>query len=109
MTTILLMLMFPIGMIFYYNERKSKGKYQAVFDDYIDKVDHSDDLSKSEKLERVQKLFLANRYDIILKTEDEIVGERKIFSMGLFMMGLFFYVFYYFFLQKPHSIGYKVN
>jgi preprotein translocase subunit SecF len=109
MTTILLMLMFPIGMVFYYNERKSRGKYQAVFDDYIDKVDSSTELSDIQKLERVQKLFLANRYEVVSKTEDEIVAERKIFSMGLFMMGLFFYVFYYFFFQKPHSIGYKVK
>jgi ribonucleotide reductase beta subunit family protein with ferritin-like domain len=103
------MLIFPIGMIFYYNERKSKGSYQAVFDDYIDKVDQSEEFSKREKIARVEKLFLANRYDIVLKTEDEIVAERKIFSMGLFMMGLFFYLLYYFFFQKPHYIGYKIK
>jgi len=109
MTTILLMLMFPIGMIFYYNERKGKGTYQAVFDNYMRKIDESAELDAHQRLESIQKLFLANRYEIILKTKDEIVGERKIFSMGLFMMGLFFYVFYYFFFQKPHSIGYKVK
>ena len=109
MTTILLMLMFPIGAVFYYNERKNSGKYQAVFDDYMKRVDESAELDAKQKIENVQKLFLANRYEVVSKTENEIVGERKIFSMGLFMMGLFFYVFYYFFFQKPHSIGYKVK
>jgi hypothetical protein len=101
--------MFPIGMVFYYNERKSRGKYQAVFDDYMQRVDESRELDAKQKLESVQKLLLANRYEIVLKTENEIVGERKIFSMGLFMMGLFFYLLYYLFFQKPHNIGYKIK
>lgn len=109
MTTILLMFIFPIGAIFYYNERKNRGKYQAVFDDYIQKVDESPDFTDKQKIERVRDLFLTNRYEIRFQSEEEIIGERKIFSMGLLMMGLFFYVFYYFFFQKPHSIGYKIK
>ncbi len=109
MSTILLMLLFPIGALFYYNEQKNKSKYQAVFDDYIKKVDTSPDLSNSQKIEQVRKLFLANRYEVTHESEDEIIAERKILSMGLLMMGLFVYVFYFFFFQKAHSIGYKIS
>ncbi len=108
MTTILLMLLFPIGALFYRYELKNRGKYQAIFDDYIQKVDASD-LSDSEKLEQVKKLFLANRYEVRHLDEKEIVGERKVLSMGLLMMGLFFYILYFFFFQKPHQIFYKAN
>jgi len=109
MTTILLLFIFPIGMVFYWNERKSRGKYQSVFDDYIQKIDASSDLTQTQKLERVKELFLANRYEVVLLEKDKIRAERKIFSMGLFMMGLFFYLFYFFFFQKPHTIEYKIG
>ena len=109
MSTILLMLLLPIGSLFYFNEQKNRGKYQAVFDDYIEKVDKSSDLSKSQKIEQVRKLFLANRYEVTYESEDEIIAERKILSMGLLMMGLFLYVFYFYFFQKPHKIIYKIK
>ena len=109
MTTILLMLMLPIGAMFYYHEIKNRDKYQAVFDDFIKKVDESPDFSNVQKIQRVRELFLANRYEVSTQTDEQIVGERKILSMGLLMMGLFFYVFYFFFFQKPHIIVYKVK
>jgi len=109
MTTILLMLIVPIGAIFYYHERKNRGKYQAVFDDYIQKVDSDSTLSPSQKIEQVKKLFLANRYEVTYQSEDTIIAERKVLSMGLLMMGLLFYVFYFFFFQKPHIIKYNLS
>ena len=107
MTTILLLLLFPIGALFYRYELKNRDTYQAIFDDYIRKVDESD-LTDSQKLEQVKKLFLANRYEVTYHDNKKMVGERKVLSMGLLMMGLFFYVFYFFFFQKPHQIVYKV-
>jgi len=109
MTTILLMFVLPIGALFYRYELKNKGKYQAVFDDYIQKVDGNPNFTDAEKLSQVRKLFVANRYDVTSASEDEIVGEKKILSMGLLMMGLFVYVFYFFFFQKPHKIVYKIK
>jgi len=109
MTTILLMLLLPIGALFYRNERKNKGKYQAVFDDYIKKVDENPDFTNIQKIGHVRELFLVNRYEVTSQSEDEIIGERKILSMGLLMMGLFIYVFYFFFFQKPHKIVYKIK
>ncbi len=109
MSTILLMLLLPIGALFYRYEIKNRGKYQAIFDDYIQKVDKSSTLTDEEKLGQVRKLFLANRYEVTFSSQDEIVGERKILSMGLLMMGLFIYVFYFFFFQKPHKIAYKID
>ncbi len=109
MSTILLMLLLPIGALFYRYEVKNRGKYQAIFDDYIQKVDASSDLTDVQKLEQVRKLFIANRYEVETINDKEIVGERKILSMGLLMMGLFVYVFYFFFFQKPHRIVYEIK
>ena len=109
MSTILLMLIFPIGAMFYYNEQKNKGKYLAVFDDYIKKIDEDDDIAVAQKITQIRKLFLANRYEVTYESADEIIAERKILSMGLLMMGLFVYVFYFFFFQKPHKIDYKIK
>ena len=109
MTTILLMFMFPIGAVFYYNERKNRGKYQKVFDDYMHKVDVDTTLTHAQKIEQVRALFLANRYEVTFQDAQVIRAQRKIFSMGLLMMGLFFYVFYYFFFQKSHNIAYRVS
>lgn len=109
MSTILLMLLLPIGALFYRYEVKNRGKYEAIFDDYIQKVDQNPDFTDVQKISQVRKLFLANRYEVTLSTEEKIVGERKILSMGLLMMGLFVYVFYFFFFQKPHKIAYKID
>ncbi len=109
MGTILLMFIVPIGAIFYYHERKNRGKYQAIFDDYIHKVNQDNSLNNEEKLAYVKELFLANRYEIIYHDKEKIVGERKILSMGLLMMGLVFYLFYFFFFQKPHQIQYQIK
>jgi hypothetical protein len=109
MSTILLLLMFPIGALFYWNEQKNKGKYQAVFDNYMDKVDADAQLTDMQKITQVRKLFLANRYEVTFQNEKEIIAERKVLSMGLLLMGLFFYVFYFFFFQKAHSISYHIK
>ncbi len=109
MTTILLLLIFPIGVVFYINERKNRAKYQAVFDEYMQRVDADTTFAPSQKIDQIEKLFNANRYDVIYKDAEKIVGERKVLSMGLLMMGLFFYVFYFFFFQKPHKLVYKVS
>ena len=104
-----MLLMFPIGAIMYYNERKDRDKYLAVFSDFMQKVDASRDFNNAQKIEKIRELFLANRYEVVYRDEKEIVGERKILSMGLLMMGLFFYVFYFFFMQKPHRIQYNIK
>jgi len=109
MSTILLMLIFPLGVLFYINEQRSKGKYQAVFDEYIKKVDASADMTDDEKLQRVKELFIANRYDVKEVNKKEIIAQRKILSLGLLFMGLFIYVFYFFFFQKPHTMTYKIK
>jgi cbb3-type cytochrome oxidase subunit 3 len=109
MTTILLMLLFPIGALFYRYERKNRHKYQAVFDNYIEKINQSPDFTQEEKLARIEELFIANRYEIVEKDREKIVAQRKILSMGLLMMFLIFYLFYFFLFQKPHTIVYQVK
>ncbi|MCH9814466.1 MAG: hypothetical protein K0U47_11060 [Epsilonproteobacteria bacterium] len=98
------------------SERKSRQKYQAVFDDFQKKVESDKHQNPKEKITLFEEMLHQNRYHITGKSEQEVIGEKKIFSMGyLFIgigtlyIGLIVYILYYLYFQKPHIVRFYVS
>ena len=116
MTTILMLLMFPIGLYVYFGrEKKDRKIYQAVFDDFELKTVNRNNLSNREKIGLFEQMLEQNGYKVVEVTENSVKAQKKILSMGLMMIGmgiyivgLLFYLLYYFYFQKPHEIVFKL-
>jgi hypothetical protein len=108
--------LFPIGLYFYFFvERKDRPKYQKVFDDFGDTIKYDARLDKNDKLEQYEEMLHQNGYTIVERNSQHVRGEKKILSMSLLAMsigayyvGVFIYLAYYFWIQKPHVVVYEV-
>ena len=117
MTTILMIILFPLGLYVYFGrEKKDKLAYQKVFDDFHAKTLANAKLTDKEKLLKFELMLEQNDYEIIEVTEKKVVAKRKILSMGLIMIGLglyivglFLYLFYFYVFQKPHTVVFDLN
>ncbi len=111
MNTIIMIFALPIGIYLLMQEKKSMKKYQAIFDNFYQKVQSNKELNTKEKVDLFEKMLYQNGYKITQKSEQLIKGEKKIFSIGWMFVGigtlyigLVAYILYYFYLQKPHVV-----
>jgi len=117
MGTIILIFLLPIAIYFYlFVEPKIKRRYFDTFTKFEDELRADKDLTDQQKLERYEAMLQNNRYTITHKTKTEIIGERKIFSMpifaigvGLYVVGALIYLLYFFFIQRPHVLTFQLN
>ena len=94
MSQVIMIFLFPIGLYFYFFvEKKERVKNQKIFDDFKESIKSNTKLSSSE---------------------NKVHGEKKLFSMsllamgaGLYMVGMVFYLLYYYLVQKPHIVEYR--
>jgi len=115
-TTVLMLLMLPIGLYVYFGkEKKDREVYQAVFNDFELKIAKRKELSNKEKIELFEQMLEQNGYNVVEVTDTTVKAQKKILSMGLMMMGigiyivgLLLYLVYYFYLQKPHEIIFDI-
>ena len=89
--------------------------YQKVFDDFQVSMLKETHLNDAEKLEQFTHMLQQNDYAIVEHTKSTVKGEKHIFYMSLLAMGLgiyfvgaLIYLIYYFLIQKPHVVEYKV-
>jgi len=116
MTTIIMLFLFPIGLYVYFVVEKKQNKvYQAVFDDFQTKISTKEELTTAEKKEQFEAMLLQNGYELVEVSEEKVVGEKKVLSMGLiligtgvYIIGLFVYLAYFYGLQKPHVVEFKI-
>ena len=117
MSQVIMLLLFPIGLYFYFfKERPARPAYNKVFTDFEEKIQNNHTLSDTEKMKQYKEMLLKNEYIITEESDDTIIGETKIFSMSLFAMsvgvyyiGAVFYLLYYFYIQTPHKVIYKLQ
>ncbi len=115
MNTIIMIFALPIGIYLLMQEKKSMQKYQAIFDDFYQKVNTDSSLNTQEKLNLLEKMLYQNNYKITKKEKNSVTGEKKIFSIGwlfigigTFYVGLIFYILYYLYMQKPHVVNFML-
>ncbi len=117
MSQVIMMFLFPIGLYFYFFvEKRDRPKYQKIFDDFGVKVKHDSKLSDTQKKEQYTQMLEKNGYKITQNTSTQVRAEKKILSMSLLAMsigayyvGVFVYLGYYFWVQKPHVVMYVVD
>ena len=116
MTQVIMIFLFFIGLYFYFFvECKTKNAYQKVFDDFQKKNQENRTLSQEEKMKQYEEVLVLNEYTVTKPTPNIIKGEKRIFYMSLLAMGLgiycvgaLIYLAYYFWIQKPHVVIFKV-
>jgi hypothetical protein len=112
-----MLFLFPIGLYTYFViEKKTKKEYQLVFDDFQKKIVSNRNLTVLEKKSLFEQMLLQNGYRIIEMNNDKVIGEKKVLSMafmmmglGIYIVGLFFYLIYYFWFQKPHKVEFYIH
>ncbi len=112
MSQVIMILLFPIGLYFYFFvEKKVRPAYDKVFSDFEKTIQIDSTLSQKQKIQRYKEMLLKNDYNITDTTTTSVSGEKKIFSMSLFAMsvgvyyvGAMIYLIYFFYVQKPHVI-----
>lgn len=116
MTQLIMLFFFPIGLYFYFFiERKDRPEYQKIFDDFQIEIQNDTTMTDEEKRDIYRDMLVQNRYKITQFNKKLVKGERRIFSMSLFIMsfgilyiGAILYLIYYFWIQKPHVVEYKI-
>lgn len=117
MSQVLMMLLLPIGLYtYFFVERKNKRLYQHTFDAFAQKISKDKNLNDEEKMKYYKAMLIRNGYTIVENTKTRIVGERKILSLGLMMIGaglylvgLLIYILYYYTMQKPHIVKFEIE
>lgn len=111
MSQVIMLLLFPIGLYFYIQERKARPAYEKVFSDFNKDTKDKDELSHKEKIQKYKDMLRKNEYKIIETTDTGVTGEKKIFSMSLFAMGVgvyfvgaIIYLSYFYYIQSPHRV-----
>ncbi len=81
MTQVVLFLALPIGILFYYFDRKLRRKNRAITEAFIDEVIRSD-RNNHEKIEHLARMFTLNQYRIESRTETTLVVTHKHLNIG---------------------------
>lgn len=111
MSTIIMLFIFPLGIIVYFWDRRNYTQNLDVFRDYCKQIAHAD-FSINEKMDRIDEMFYQNGYTRIEREGNRIVVEKKHFNIGLLFIslgaltyfGLVIYLIYYRFFLKPRKL-----
>ena len=117
MSQVIMWFLFPIGLYFYFFvERKNRPAYEKVFTDFEARVQSNTSLSNTQKTQQYKEMLRKNDYKIIETTPTSVVGEKRIFSMslfamsaGLYLVGVVFYLIYWYYIQTPHRVAFHAN
>jgi len=117
MSQVIMMFLFPIGLYFYFFvERRDRPKYQKIFDDFGESIQNDSTLTNAQKIQKYNAMLRQNNYTIVESTQTKVRGEKRILSMSLLAMsigayyvGAFVYLAYYFWIQKPHVVEYRIQ
>ena len=108
MSTILMMFILPLGIIFFFWDRKNYAQNLKTFSDYVEKISRAD-MASSEKIELIDEMLYQNGYNRVERTDGSLKVWKKHFNLGVLFIfvgimtyfGLLFYWIYYRFLLKP--------
>ena len=117
MSQVIMWFLLPIGLYFYfYKERPSRPAYNKVFTDFEIEIQDDATLSDTDKMRRYKEMLLKNEYKVVTMNSNCIEGEKRIFSMslfaisaGLYLVGVVFYLLYWYYLQTPHRVTFKLH
>jgi len=98
---------FVAGAVMLYFELKQKKINSKKMSDFISDIKDNHSLSREEKSEKLVNLLSFNGYKVIKATKDRVKAVKKDISFALILLGfsmfgvgLFFYLGYYYLVQK---------
>lgn len=111
MSTIIMMFILPLGILVYFWDRRNYTQNLQLFNKYIDTISRSE-LSNAQKLDKIDEMFYHNGYRIVERSDLYLVVAKKHFNIGVLFIwlglltyfGLFIYLLYYRFFQKPRIL-----
>lgn len=111
MSTIIMMFILPLGIVVYFWDRRNYTQNLQLFRKYIDTISRSE-LSNAQKLDKIDEMFYHNGYRIVERADLYLVVAKKHFNIGVLFIwlglltyfGLFIYLLYYRFFQKPRIL-----
>jgi hypothetical protein len=111
MTTVIMLFILPLGIIFYFFDKKTKKQNKKILDEHVHKIQTSE-LTQKEKLNIIDEMYYQNGFKIVQKTDDLLVVQKKHFNLGVLFIffgllsyfGLPLYYIYYRFILKPDEV-----
>lgn len=112
MSTIIMLFILPLGILVYFWDRHNYAQNLLLFREYISQINYAD-LPQSEKMDRIDEMFYKNGYTRIERSDTRLIVEKKHFNIGILFIsvgaltyfGLFIYLLYYRFVQKPRRLS----
>lgn len=112
MSTIIMLFILPLGILVYFWDRRNYAQNLLLFREYISQINYAD-LPQSEKMDRIDEMFYQNGYTRIGRSDTRLIVEKKHFNIGILFIsvgaltyfGLFIYLLYYRFVQKPRRLS----
>lgn len=111
MSTVIMMFILPLGILTYWWDRRNYAQSLEIFRRFIAQTRDAD-FSDAEKIARIDEMLYRNGYRRIERSERSLLVEKKHFNIGLLFIavgvltyiGLFLYLLYYRFFQKPRRL-----
>lgn len=108
MTIVIMLFVLPLGILFYFFDKRTRAQNQRLFESFEDEVKQTQTGSKA-KLERIDAMYYANGYRRVLLDDTRLIVEKKYFNLGVLLIlfgitsyfGIVFYLIYYNYIQKP--------
>lgn len=111
MTTIIMLFILPLGIAFYFFDKKTRKENQTIFDTYVSKIKQSD-LSDKEKLSNIDNMYYENGYKRVFLDDTCLIVEKKHFNLGVLFIffglasyfGIVLFFIYYKWILKPDRL-----
>lgn len=116
MTTVIMLFLFPIGILTFFWDKKVYAQGIETYREFIKKIKNAD-LSDKEKTLKIDHMFYDNDYKIIHRDETTLEVQKKHFNIGILIMvfgifnyfGAIAYVAFYKFFLKPRTLKIDIN
>jgi hypothetical protein len=117
MTTVFMLVMFPIGVIMLFWEKRTRQENLELFMEFTQEVVNHDEYDDETKVKKIVHMYEINHFKVLSQTKEEAVVEKKHVSVALIFMsygslnliGLGIYIIYFFFFKKPEQIRITVQ
>ena len=111
MTTILMLFILPLGIAFYFFDKRTRRENQIIFDTYVDKIKNSE-LSDKDKLSNIDNMYYENGYNRVFVDDRHLIVEKKHFNLGVLFIffgfanyfGIVFFLIYYKYILKADRL-----
>lgn len=110
MNQLLMLFAFPIGLLFFWADRKQQKINKAIAERFIDEVKGNEGLRDAEKIDHIKKMFELNSFRIESADSSSLVATRKHLNLGAailsfalipFYVGVLFFILWFIFFKKP--------